>query len=87
NKQGAKSLPQVRGSSTRLERERVIRLFEELAILSDFQKFKQGKLKETLTRLLDRSNPSLRELYLLMGLGSKARTKIRTLEAKRRNTR
>lgn len=73
--------------STRVERERVIALFKELAVLSDFQKFKQGKLSEALSRLLGRSSPSLRELYLLMGLASKARTKIRTLKTRRQNIR
>jgi tRNA/rRNA methyltransferase len=64
---------------SRMEKERVVSLFEDLAEYSDFQDFKKLRLKETVTRLLDRSNPSLRELYLLMGLASKARTKIRML--------
>lgn len=64
---------------TRKEKERVVTLFEELAEVSDFQDYKKSKLHETITRLLDRSSPSLRELYLLMGLASKARTKIKIL--------
>lgn len=63
--------------SSRKERERVISLFEELAMLSDFQKFKSMLLRETMSRLLDRADPSLRETYLLMGLASKAASKIR----------
>ncbi len=69
----------------RPERERLIALFEELALLSDFQKFKQRKLSETLNRLLNRSGPSLREVYLLMGLASKAKTKIKMLESMQRS--
>lgn len=72
--------------STRRERERVIGLFEELAEISDFQKFKRGRLRETLNRLLNRSMPSLRELYLLMGLASKANGKIRSLKSNRPHT-
>jgi tRNA/rRNA methyltransferase len=64
---------------TRVEKERVVSLFQELAENSDFQDYKKERLREAITRLLDRSNPSLRELYLLMGLASKARTKIRLL--------
>ena len=70
------------GRSTRRERERVVKLFKELAEVSDYQNFKHRKLEESLTRILGRSNPSLRELYLLMGLASKARTKIGLLESK-----
>lgn len=66
---------------SRREKERVVSLFEQLAAKSDFQDYKKERLKETLTRLLDRSNPSLRELYLLMGLASKAQTKIRILSS------
>jgi tRNA/rRNA methyltransferase len=68
----------------RPERERVVSLFEELAVASDFQKFKLDKFSETMRRLLNRSNPSLRELYLLMGVASKARTKIGLLESRKR---
>lgn len=83
---GEKSLRGTASSSTRDERNQVISLYEDLAVLSDFQKFKRGKLAETLSRLLNRSSPSLRELYLLMGLANKVRTRIRTLESRRRNT-
>lgn len=72
--------------STRRERERVIGLFEELAEISDFQKFKRGRLRETLNRLLNRSMPSMRELYLLMGLASKTKGKIRSLKSNRPHT-
>lgn len=68
-------------SPSRIEKERVVSLFQELAENSDFQDYKKERLRETVTRLLDRSNPSLRELYLLMGLASKARTKIRILSS------
>jgi tRNA/rRNA methyltransferase len=66
-------------ASTRRERERAVLLFQQLAEISEFQKFKSGLLKETMTRLFDRGDPSLRELYLLMGLASKATSKIRRL--------
>jgi tRNA/rRNA methyltransferase len=66
-------------SPTRKEKQRLAGLFEELALMSDFQEYKQTKLVETVTRLLDRGNPSLREVYLLMGLTSKAKTKIKLL--------
>ena len=66
-------------TSTRKERERAVQLFEQLAEVSEFQKFKSGLLKETITRLFDRGDPSLREIYLLMGLASKATSKIRRL--------
>lgn len=69
-------------ATTRTERERVIYLFQELALRSDFQDYKRDKLREAITRLLDRSNPSLRELYLLMGLANKARRKIEVLSAR-----
>jgi tRNA/rRNA methyltransferase len=64
---------------TRREKERVVTLFQELAEVSDYQDYKITKLIETISRLLDRSNPSLRELYLLMGLASKAKTRIKLL--------
>jgi len=67
--------------STRSQKERVVSLFEELAILSDFQKHKGSRLRETLERLLNRSNPSLREVYLLMGIASKANSQIRRLSS------
>ena len=64
---------------SRKEKERVVSLFRELASISDFQGYKRERLEETLTRILNRSNPSLRELYLLMGLASKAQSKIKIL--------
>ncbi len=82
NKQGGHGRTAFAG---RPERERLIALFKDLALLSDFQEFKQRRLGEALNRLLNRSNPSLRELYLLMGLASKAKTKITTLESKKQS--
>jgi tRNA/rRNA methyltransferase len=64
---------------SRKEKDLVVTLFQELASISDFQEYKKERLHETLTRILNRSNPSLRELYLLMGLASKAQTKIKIL--------
>lgn len=64
-------------ASSRREREQAISLFEQLAELSEFQKFKAGLLRETLSRLFDRADPSLRETYLLMGLAGKALSKIK----------
>jgi tRNA/rRNA methyltransferase len=64
---------------TRKEKDRVVTLFQELALVSGFQRFKEEKLAETLYRVLNRGDPSLRELYLLMGLASKAQAKIRYL--------
>ena len=69
----------IEGRPSRAERERLSLIFQELAKVSDYQEFKRDKLRETITRMLDRSNPSLRELYLLMGLASKARRKIELL--------
>ena len=68
-------------ASTRKERKRALLLFEELAEASEFQRFKSGLLSEAMTRLFDRGEPSLREIYLLMGLASKATTKIRRLSS------
>jgi tRNA/rRNA methyltransferase len=65
--------------STRNERARAVSLFEQLAEVSEFQKFKSGLLKEAISRLFDRGDPSLREIYLMMGLASKATSKIRRL--------
>jgi tRNA/rRNA methyltransferase len=65
--------------SGRKERERVVILFLRLAEDSEFQSFKQKLLRESLERVLNRSDPTLRELYLLMGLASKADSKIRRL--------
>jgi tRNA/rRNA methyltransferase len=69
---------------SRAEKQRVIILFEQLAAESDFQDHKREKLNETLNRILNRGNPSLRELYLLMGLANKAKTKIRLLSSQTR---
>jgi len=68
-------------TASRKEKDRVISLFEDLASLSDFQKHKSPRLRETLERLLNRSNPSTREIYLLMGLASRADSKIRRLSS------
>jgi tRNA/rRNA methyltransferase len=69
---------------SRKEKERVVTLFQELASLSDFQTFKKQRLQEALSRILNRSSPSLREIYLLMGLASKAQTKIKNLSSYKR---
>ena len=66
-------------TSTRKERDRAIKLFERLGEDAEFQKFKAGLLRETLKRMFGRGDPTLRELYLLMGLASKASSKIRRL--------
>lgn len=65
--------------STRRERERAVILFEQLAEAAEFQRFKSDLLKEALIRLLDRADPSPREIYLLIGLASKSTSKIRRL--------
>ena len=69
-------------TSTRSERARVVLLFEQLAEASEFQKFKSGLLSEAISRLFDRGDPSLREIYLLMGLASKATSKIKRLSSR-----
>lgn len=66
-------------NDSRKEKERVIALFAELAELSEFQEFKREKLREAVARLLNKSDPSLREIYLLMGLASRASSKIKRL--------
>jgi tRNA/rRNA methyltransferase len=66
-------------TSSRLEQERVIKLFEKLGKDAEIKKYKQGLLQETLKRMFARGDPSLRELYVLMGLASKASSKIRRL--------
>ncbi|MDG6906863.1 MAG: RNA methyltransferase [Nitrososphaerota archaeon] len=66
-------------TSTRRERERAVILFEKLAEEAGFQNFKSGLLREAMTRLFDRADPSLREIYLMMGLASKSASKIRRL--------
>lgn len=65
--------------SGRKERDRAIALLLRLAQDSDFKGYKQDLLRESLERLLNRANPSLREIYLLMGLASKSTGKIRRL--------
>jgi tRNA/rRNA methyltransferase len=65
--------------ATRKERERVVLLFQKLAEESEFKEFKSKLLQETLERMFNRGEPSLRELYLLMGLASKATSKVRRL--------
>jgi tRNA/rRNA methyltransferase len=62
------------------EHDMVVKLFLELAEVSDFQAHKRPKLAETLLRIINRGNPSLRETYLLLGLASKAKTRIVQLE-------
>jgi TrmH family RNA methyltransferase len=64
----------------RQEHEMIVKLFLDLAELSDFQSHKRQKLSETLSRLINRGNPTLRETYLLLGLASKARSRIQQLE-------
>ncbi len=84
-----KQFKQQRGATMKaeaagkLERERTIRLFEELAERSDFQRFKSNLLSQTLIRLLGRSDPTLRETYILMGLASRALSKISRLESEK----
>jgi tRNA/rRNA methyltransferase len=64
------------------ERERAAKLFEQLAQKAEFKPFRAGMLRETLSRLIGRSDPSLRETYLLMGLASRALSKIKRLESR-----
>ncbi len=68
------------GSSYVKERELLVKLYLELAEVSDFQEYKKQKLAQSLSRLVNRSNPSLRETYLLLGLASKAKSKIVQLQ-------
>jgi len=68
--------------STRKERERAVSLFLQLARDSDFQLFKEDLLRESLERIFNRSDPSLREIYLLTGLASKAAGKIHRLSTR-----
>jgi tRNA/rRNA methyltransferase len=58
----------------------VVKLFLDLAKASDFQLYKRQKLEQSISRLVNRGNPSLRETYLLIGLASKAKSRIRNLE-------
>lgn len=67
---------------SRRTRDRTVSLFVQLAEASEFQSFKLGLLRETLDRMLNRGDPSLRELYLLMGLASKAKSKITRLSGR-----
>jgi tRNA/rRNA methyltransferase len=64
---------------TREKRQLLLTLISDLAEKSDFQKHKRSKLLESVTRMVNRSDPSLKELYLLIGLVSKAKTKIQIL--------
>jgi TrmH family RNA methyltransferase len=64
---------------SRKERDRAVSLFEELAENAEFQEFKKGLLREALNRMFNRGDPSLREIFLLMGLASKASSKIERL--------
>jgi len=64
---------------SRIEKERVISLFLRLAEDAEFKRFKLDLLRESLERVLNRGAPSLRELHLLMGLASKADSKIKRL--------
>lgn len=66
-------------TNNRKERDTAISLFKRLAEDAEFQGFKSQLLSQTLTNLFNRSEPSLREIYLLMGLASKASSKIRRL--------
>ncbi|MDA4111264.1 MAG: hypothetical protein OK439_01900 [Thaumarchaeota archaeon] len=66
-------------TSTRNQRDRAIRLFERLGEDAEFKQYKRALLRETLKRMFGRGDPTLRELYLLMGLASKASSKIRRL--------
>lgn len=68
--------------SLRRTKDRTVSLFVQLAEASEFQSFKLGLLRETLNRMVNRSDPSLRELYLLMGLASKAKSKITRLSSR-----
>ena len=63
----------------RKERDMALCLFEKLAEDAEFHTFKSRLLSQTLANLFNRSDPSLREIYLLMGLASKASSKIRRL--------
>jgi tRNA (cytidine32/uridine32-2'-O)-methyltransferase len=62
--------------ATRRERERAIMLFQQLGKDAEFKYFEAGLLQESLKRLFGRSDPTVRELYILMGLASKASNKI-----------
>ena len=70
--------------STVKEKKRIIELFGELALLSDYQEHKKDKLELALRRMLNRSSLSLKELYFIMGLASKANSKIKSLASQAR---
>jgi tRNA/rRNA methyltransferase len=76
-----KTSDKVPSLSSRKEKERAVSLFMQLADLSEFQTFKVELLRETLERMLNRGDPSSRELYLLMGLASRAGSKIKRLSS------
>ena len=65
--------------NARREKELVVGAFKELALNAEYQKFKRDKLIETVSRILSRSDPSIRELYLLLGVISRATSKIKRL--------
>jgi tRNA/rRNA methyltransferase len=75
----SKTRPIAPASSTRKEKERLVSRLLKLAEDANFQSFKQDLLRQSLERLLNRSDPTLREVYLLMGLASKADSQIRRL--------
>jgi tRNA/rRNA methyltransferase len=66
-------------ASTRKERDLAIFLFEKLGEEAEFKNYKVGLLQETLKRMFARGEPSMRELYILMGLASKASAKLQRL--------
>jgi tRNA/rRNA methyltransferase len=72
------SSSQIRAAS-RKERERAIMLFEKLGRDAEIKEYKMGLLQETLKRMFARGDPSMKELYVMMGLASRASTKIRRL--------
>lgn len=72
-----KNVRQNSSATPRKVREQAVSLFEQLAELSDFQEFKSNLLREAISRMFDRADPSLREIYLMMGLASKAVSKIK----------
>ena len=66
-------------TSYRREKDIAVTLFERLAADAEFHSFKSKLLSQTLTNLFNRSEPTLKEIYLLMGLANKASSKIRRL--------
>ncbi|MHB1908128.1 MAG: RNA methyltransferase [Nitrososphaerales archaeon] len=71
--------PKVSRFSDVKEKRRIVELFAELALLSDYQEHKKDKFELAMRRMLNRSSPSLKELYFIMGLVSKANSKIKSL--------